>query len=193
MSQRQTYAAKAVEILDVAERHMRRGGFDAVSFRDLAAEVGIKSASVHYHFPQKADLGAAVVRRYTDHVLSALGLPDDPAESVEQRMERLCEVYRSAVNDDRLNCLCCVLGAESVDLPSPVVDAVSAFFASILTWTEIALEIKADAKARNGPMAAPIIAGLQGAMIMALATKQPTLFSETADGIMAQIRSSRLA
>ena len=62
-SEQTAFTGKAEEILEVAERHMRAGGFDAVSFRDIAAEVGIKSASVHYHFPQKADLGAAVVQR----------------------------------------------------------------------------------------------------------------------------------
>ena len=43
---------------------MRRGGFHGFSFRDLAADVGIKSASVHYHFPIKP------IRRQLDEELS---------------------------------------------------------------------------------------------------------------------------
>ncbi|WP_254065657.1 TetR family transcriptional regulator [Acidisoma sp. L85] len=35
-----------------------------MNFRDLAAQVGIKAASIYHHFPSKADLGAAVARRY---------------------------------------------------------------------------------------------------------------------------------
>lgn len=42
---------------------MRNGGYGGFSFRDLAAEIGIKSASVHNHFPTKAAMAAAVARR----------------------------------------------------------------------------------------------------------------------------------
>ena len=59
-------------ILDVAERRMRMSGYNAVSFRDIAGEIGIKSASLHYHFPKKADLGLALVERYSDNLRSAL-------------------------------------------------------------------------------------------------------------------------
>jgi TetR/AcrR family transcriptional repressor of nem operon len=33
--------------MDLAESHMRHAGYGGFSFRDLAAEIGIKSASVH--------------------------------------------------------------------------------------------------------------------------------------------------
>ena len=174
---------KAAEILDVAERHMRRGGFDAVSFRSVAAEVGIKSASVHYHFPQKADLGKAVVRRYTDRFLAALGAPDDPTESVAARLGRLCQAYRAAVLDDKLVCLCCVLGAESQDLPEPVAVAVGTFFTQLMSWTDVALERGPDG-AKDGLDAAQLIASLQGSMILALVLKRPELYSRTADDVL---------
>jgi TetR/AcrR family transcriptional regulator, transcriptional repressor for nem operon len=51
-------------ILSSAEARMGRDGFHGFSFRDLAADVGIKSASVHYHFPTKADLGVRLMRNY---------------------------------------------------------------------------------------------------------------------------------
>lgn len=186
--ERQTYSQKAVDILDAAERHMRSGGFDAVSFRELASEVGIKSASVHYHFPQKADLGEAVVHRYTEHVLAALGAPDDPSESIKVRIERLCAVYRSALLDDGLVCLCCVLGAEQLRLPNQVADAVGAFFTKVLAWTNLALSAKdISGNTGNGQDAAHIIASLQGAMILALATKRPELFTDTASRIIERL------
>ncbi len=182
------YSQKAIDILDAAERHMRSGGFDAVSFRDLATEVGIKSASVHYHFPQKSDLGEAVVHRYTQHVLAALGAPDDPSESVRNRIERLCAVYRSAVLDDGLVCLCCVLGAEALKLPDQVADAVSIYFTRLLDWTTQALVVTSEGGSRTDrPDAAQIVAGLQGAMILALATKRPALFTGTASRIIEQV------
>lgn len=181
----QTYTGKAAEILDAAERHMRAGGYDAVSFRDLAEEVGIKSSSVHYHFPQKADLGEAVVRRYTNNVLSALGAPDEAVESPLDRVTRLCGVYRTALSDDGLICLCCVLGAETRDLPDPVATAVNGFFERVLGWVSAALS---DSKTPT-PSGPQILASLQGAMILAMATRQPALFDETVTGILAQFES----
>ena len=184
---RQIHTGKAAEILDVAERHMRSGGFDAVSFRDLAAEVGIKSASVHYHFPQKADLGEAVVRRYTDRFLALLAAPDDPAETITARIERLCAAYRAAVLDDGMVCLCCVLGAETLELPGAVADAVGTFFIRLLDWTDTALAAGSDGASGIRPSAAQIVASLQGAMILALATRRPDLFTDTQDRILAQL------
>ena len=53
-------------IIDAAERRMQLGGFGGFSFREIAADVGIKSSSVHYHFPTKEDLAAAVIRRWAE-------------------------------------------------------------------------------------------------------------------------------
>ncbi len=165
------------EILSVAETHMRAGGYDAISFRDIAAAIGIKSASVHYHFPQKADLGEAVVTRYAARVFAFLGRPDDPAETPELRLQRLCEVYAMALLEEQLNCLCCVLGAESRDLPDPVADAVSSFFTAMLEWTARALE------GSHSLQPAHVISALQGAMVLATATKRPELFTEAAENL----------
>src|ERR1700753_3909114 len=59
-------------IMDAAEKRIRSGGFGGFSFRDIAADVGIKSSSVHYHFPTKETLAAAVIHRYTDNISSFL-------------------------------------------------------------------------------------------------------------------------
>lgn len=184
----QAYTGKAAEILDSAERSMRRGGFDAVSFRDLAADVGIKSASVHYHFPHKADLGEALVQRYTERFLDVLGAPDDENETVAMRIGRFVEAYRSVVLEDGLLCLCCVLGSETLNLPAPVAGAVEQFFSRVLDWTNTALALTTEGN-EAGLTGAQILSSLQGAMILALAMKQPQLFVDTADFIMAQMPS----
>ncbi len=160
------------EILSVAETHMRAGGYDAISFREIATAIGIKSASVHYHFPQKSDLGEAVVTRYAERVFAFLGRPDDPAETPQIRLKRLCDVYAMALLEEDLNCLCCVLGAESKDLPSPVAGAVSNFFWTMLDWAERAF----DGSDTLRP--AQVISTLQGAMVLATAIKQPEILRE---------------
>lgn len=182
-----TYSGKALEILDAAERYMRRGGFDAVSFRDLAADVGIKSASVHYHFPHKADLGEAVVRRYMERFLKVLGAPDDQNETVATRIGRLTDAYRSVVLDDGMVCLCCVLGSETLELPPPVGNAVNAFFSRVLDWTDTALASEYGGSTVTKLKGSHIISSLQGAMILALAMDQPQIFADTVDRIEAQL------
>ncbi|MGI9521911.1 MAG: TetR/AcrR family transcriptional regulator, partial [Hyphomicrobiaceae bacterium] len=59
-------------LLDCAEDAIRLRGYHAVSFRDLAEKLGIKSSSVHYYFRQKEDLGLALVQRYRDRFYSDL-------------------------------------------------------------------------------------------------------------------------
>jgi TetR/AcrR family transcriptional regulator, transcriptional repressor for nem operon len=169
------YSEKASEILDAAERRMRRGGFDAVSYRDLAADVGIRAASVHYHFPKKALLGEAVLNRYTDRLLTALG-PVDRQQAPAAHLQRLCDTYAAAVRNDGLICLGCMLGAGSQDLPEPVAAAAARFFTQVLAWTEAALGERDDAAA----LAVQIIGTLQGTMILAVALKRPELMGEVA-------------
>jgi TetR/AcrR family transcriptional repressor of nem operon len=50
----------AERLMDLAQAHIRHRGYGGFSFRELAAEIGIKSASVHHHFPTKATMAAAV-------------------------------------------------------------------------------------------------------------------------------------
>ncbi len=171
------YSAKAIEILEAAEIRIRRGGFEAVSYRDLAADVGIKAASVHYHFPQKALLGTAVVDRYSDKLLAALGAVDLTQATVEEHLQRLCDCYAAAVQNDGMICLGCMLGAESKDLPDAVSAAARRFFKRLLDWIESALGERPDA----ATIAVHTLGTLQGTMILAVTLKRPELMDEVAN------------
>ncbi len=170
------YSAKAIEILEAAEIRIRRGGFEAVSYRDLAADVGIKAASVHYHFPQKALLGAAVVDRYSDKLAAVLGPVDLTQSTVAEHLQRLCNGYAAAVQNDGMICLGCMLGAESKDLPDAVSAAARRFFTRLLDWIEAVLGDRADAAA----LAVHVIGALQGTMILAVTLKRPELMDGVA-------------
>ncbi len=63
------------QLLTVAADLLQRVGYASFSFRDLAEAVGIRAASVHYHFPTKADLGLALIdwfRAQSDPQMAAL-------------------------------------------------------------------------------------------------------------------------
>ena len=85
--------SKAVEILDAAETMIQSQGYNGFSFREIADQVGIKSASVHYHFPTKADLGAAVARRYTDRFLDQLPPAGTPGLSIKDALQALITAF----------------------------------------------------------------------------------------------------
>jgi len=53
IERRSAVSETAEQLMDLAEAHIRDAGYGGFSFRDLAAEIGIKSASVHHYFPPK--------------------------------------------------------------------------------------------------------------------------------------------
>src|ERR1700761_7698887 len=113
---------KRDELMDAAEARIRANGYDGFSFRELADAVGIKSSSVHYYFPTKADLGAAVARRYTDRFFESLPLtPHDPAKVLH-------EAFARTLQRDKRVCLCGVLGSVASSLPTSVGVEAKRFF-----------------------------------------------------------------
>ena len=157
---------------------MRSGGFDAVSFRDLATEVGVKSASVHYHFPQKVDLDKAVVLQYGMAVAEALGDATDKTLDVWQRLEPLFTVYRQALTVDSSVCLCCMLGAEARYLPEELALEVAHYFKNVQKWTIEAFSPELEDIAAQDS-ATFLVSGLQGAMVLAIASGDTSAFDAT--------------
>ena len=104
-------------IVDAAERRIRAQGYNGFSFRDVAADVGIKSASVHYHFPTKAELATAVARRYRNRFEARVA--EDEASGVP-RVKAWREAFRRSFVDDGLMCLCGILAVDGDTLPEPV-------------------------------------------------------------------------
>jgi TetR/AcrR family transcriptional regulator, transcriptional repressor for nem operon len=170
---------KRQEILDAAEALIRTVGFNGFSTRDVAEAVGIKAASVHYHFPTKADIGAAVTERYTHRFLEELGEPTASRDDIEELIKRYVTVFRRALVRDGKLCLCAVLGAEIGSLPSDVGASTRIFFEKNIEWLKRALASRfSDRKARA--YAAHILASLEGAMIVSKTLKDDALFESVA-------------
>ena len=130
--------SKKEALLKAAENKVRLGGYNNFSFRELATEVGIKSASVHYHFPTKADLGAALAHQYTNSFLSALGEPNEIKEKGQNPIDIYTDLFRQALLEDDKMCLCGLLGAQSESLPDKVRLEVKRFFELNLSWLRTA-------------------------------------------------------
>lgn len=161
---------------------MRESGYNAVSFRDIAAEIGIKSASLHYHFPKKADLGLALVQRYSDNLRAALQARIDEETLPLERIEAFVDLHRQALTRQQLLCLCAVFGAEARGLPKLINDAVAKFFRQNIDWlAKTYLEAGVEdpnARAKVG------VSLLEGALIVADSLKDETIFEAAADFVL---------
>lgn len=183
-----TQASTAGRIVAAAERRMRESGFHGFSFRDIAADVGIKSSSVHHHFPTKEHLGAAVAKAYTERLMDALGDPADPLRPPEALIELYADRYRQAMQKGkgRTTCLGGVIACELASLPDDVGRAGAEFFERSVAWLEVVLR-------RKWPEAKPealqvqafrILALLQGGTLIAKALHRKDVFEQIAKSIL---------
>jgi TetR/AcrR family transcriptional repressor of nem operon len=127
-------------IMDEAKLVVQAHGYSALSFRELAKTVGIKNASVHYHFPTKGDLGAALARQYSDEAQAFLdSLPLD-ADAAAQTMKTYTDAFRAALERDNRMCLCGIMIAERDELPEMVRGEVDRFTEINVQWLKSFLE-----------------------------------------------------
>jgi TetR/AcrR family transcriptional repressor of nem operon len=161
-------------ILEAAERMARRGGYHGFSFRDVAAAVGVKSASIHHHFPTKEDLARALASRYCARFIANLGEPGEAGA-----VARLVAGYRSAIRKDDQMCLCGMFGAEVDILPEAVRGEVRGFYRASIEWTARALR-GAEAQAR----AETLVAGLAGALLIARSMGDAALYDRVAERLV---------
>ncbi|PZD73932.1 hypothetical protein C1752_01619 [Acaryochloris thomasi RCC1774] len=168
-------------LLDAAEQRIRTSGYHAVSFRDLAEDLGIKSSSVHYYFRQKEDLGVALVHRYTEQFEAALARVSQ--DSAALCLQEFCGLYRASLVANDTLCLCGMLGVESGGLPEPVVKAVQRFLQGNMDWVAEVLPAKV-ALAERQSQAATLVAGLQGAMMMAVCMKDIVYFDQAVEHLL---------
>lgn len=171
-------------LMDAAENGIRLRGYHAVSFRDLAEELGIKSSSVHYYFRQKEDLGIALVERYAERFFAALDAKARKAKTPEDRIRVFTRVYREALTGSDRICLCGMLGAESCGLPTELSDATAGFLQANIDWVAGALSESMKPKARK-KRAAHIVATLQGAMILASSLKDYGIYDNVVQDLLA--------
>lgn len=170
-------------ILDAAELRMRQEGYNAVSFRDIAADVGIKSASLHYHFPKKADLGVALVKRYADTFQTLLDEQTAALTDPSAKIEIFIDLHRRALKDQGLLCLCAVFGAEAKGLPEEVTQNVRSFFETNIEW--LSSHYKAAGITNPKARAKAGVAALEGSLMVALVNEDDDVFEAVADMIRA--------
>ncbi|SLN44409.1 TetR/AcrR family transcriptional regulator [Pseudooctadecabacter jejudonensis] len=121
-------------LLDCAEAAVRARGFDAFSYADLAQTVGIRKASIHYHFPTKADLSDALITRYQTMIEAKLARIDAEQPTAAGRLAALVVFYRAASHNGQSVCLCVALSGSRESLTDGVVAKMAAFRKTLVDW-----------------------------------------------------------
>jgi TetR/AcrR family transcriptional regulator, transcriptional repressor for nem operon len=161
----------ATQILDVAQEIMQTKGYNAFSYADIATRVGIRKASIHYYFPNKSDLGKAVIGRYRTEFRAKVARIDKQNLEIEARLKAYVELFGVVAQKQRI-CLCGMLAADIQTLDPAIQTEVQGFFTENEQWlSQVLTEGVAKGLLRRvqnvETEARLFLAGLEGAMLIA--------------------------
>lgn len=169
-------------VMQAARRRAQAHGYNGLNFRDLAAEVGIKSASLYYYFPSKADLGAEVARRYWEDSAAELEALSRNTPDPKECLSRYPELFRRSLASDNRMCLCSFMAAEYDDLPKAVRAEVSCFADVNISWLAERLAKTGLSSQAALDRAGGIFAAIAGAQLMARGRDDIELFDRLIEG-----------
>ncbi|MEM9002815.1 MAG: TetR/AcrR family transcriptional regulator [Cyanobacteria bacterium P01_F01_bin.86] len=182
----------AQQILDVAQDLVRCRGYSAFSYADISKQVGIRKASIHYHFPSKEELGKELVMRYRTTFQQKLKAIEQSESDARQRLQEFVGLYRSGLSECQM-CLCGMLSAEIEVLPDSVQEEVRGFLAETQAWLTRVLAVGESAGCLQ-PRIAPeteaslLLATVQGAQLIArTAANSEATFNGIAKPLLASL------
>ncbi len=192
--ERQAEPVMAGRILDTAEEFVQTRGFNGFSYADVAARLEMTSANLHYHFGNKAQLGEALIARYTGRFMAALQRIATSGGEPADRLNSYVALYGDVLRANRL-CLCGMLAAEYQTLPPAMREAVVSFFDQNEAWLADVLregEAAGQLRLRRSveDTARAIVSGLEGAMLLSRPYRDVDRFEAAADGILAALTHS---
>jgi TetR/AcrR family transcriptional repressor of nem operon len=188
MAKPQPAAGTAQRILDVAERLVQTRGFNGFSYADIAEALRVTKASLHYHFPSKADLGKRLIERYETAFLAALRAIEAGGAAPREQLKRYAQIYADVLRDDRM-CLCGMLASDYATLPKAMKQEVRHFFDENEQWLAAVLERGRKAgslgfKGRALDLARVIVGSLEGAMMLARSYGDAARFDTAAERLI---------
>ena len=159
-------------ILETGQHLIQARGYNAISYADIAERIGIKKASIHYHFPSKQDLVQAILKRYRKEFLHELDQIESEKVNSEEMLLGFFQHYRETLANDSKLCLCSMLAAELVSFPIEIRDEINGFFRDNENWIEKVIEEGKKAGVMDAQISAReqsqiITAFVQGAQLLA--------------------------
>ncbi len=179
-------------LLNSAENAARKLGFDGFSYADLANEVGIRKASIHHHFPSKANLSVALMQRYRTNFKDICADIETSLDTGGQQLAALIQQYKKGSDDGKRICLCASFSASRNSLPTEVVEEISLFRAMVIQWMANAFDKGHNDGTISGVShptleATSTMSLLEGAQLAARSEENPELFDNAIQLLMARI------
>jgi TetR/AcrR family transcriptional repressor of nem operon len=159
---------KRTELQTLAQAIIQRSGLRTLSFRQLAEQAGVKSSSVHYHFPEKNDLTAVLIASYSQAFAQRLLAIDQAEPNLRRKLLAFVGLFEEAAQDDKL-CLCGMLAAEMSVLDETCRSLLRDFFKHSEDWLVRMLKRhKSELLVALSPgrLAAVLMSGLEGALLL---------------------------
>lgn len=152
----------------VAQETVQRSGLKSLSFRTLGAEVGVKSSSVHYHFPEKSDLAHALIERYRNSLSTVLSEISENSASSHASITEFCQTFIQECSDNKM-CFAGMLAAEVEFLNETNRASLNKLFEDLHTWiahefSKADDELKVDLPA--AVLARVLMAALEGGLLI---------------------------
>ena len=152
---------------EVATDIVQRSGTAGISFRKLADEIGIKSSSVHHHYPEKSDLIQTIIASYSENFLAQLKEIENRRGKLQSKLTRFIDLFDQVADEEKF-CLCGMMAAELGLLDQSSIQLLKKFFTDVEDWLESLLAAhRSELVCSNntGVLAKNIISGLEGALL----------------------------
>jgi TetR/AcrR family transcriptional regulator, transcriptional repressor for nem operon len=180
-------------LLDSAENAVRARGYDGFSYADLSVDVGIRKASIHYHFPTKADLALALIARYSENFFSKLNQIAALHSTGGARLAAYVSAYRDALDGGKKLCLCVAFSVGRDSLSPEVLAKLDMFHLTVTAWLST---VFAAGKADNSITAVEdcdaeahaCLAQMEGAQLIARAANDGERFNAAVARLLGRIK-----
>jgi TetR/AcrR family transcriptional repressor of nem operon len=175
------------DILACARSLIVSGGYNGFSYADIADVVGIRKASIHHHFPSKADLVRTLVGRYREAAEEGIANLEHGVSGPLEQLRAYIGYWKACIGDASAPfCVCALLASELPILPEEVRLEIRAYFRLLSGWLTAVLERGMQQKTivlANAPRveAEIFMAAVHGAMLSARAYGDTSAFGSIMD------------
>jgi TetR/AcrR family transcriptional repressor of nem operon len=174
---------RAAEIATCAQLLLAASGYNGFSYADISESVHISKASIHHHFPTKADLVQTVLRRYREQGREGMAALEKNIKDPLVRLQAYTGYWEACIRDGTSPfCICAMLGSELSAVPDQVADEVRGHFVDLAAWLATTLKqgaAKGIFQLRTSPKseAATLMATVHGGMLAARVHGDPDVFA----------------